>query len=223
MNNLVSPASPRKAASRGVSRGGGNAPPKILKAAAEEFGRHGFDGASVASIAKRAGVVKHLVHYHFQTKDLLWYATVRHAMSELQTQLSRLPFELRGIDPVEAFKVIVRKYAYFCATNPWVARMVLAEIMRETPRSQWVVTEYQEPAYQMFEGVHQMLAASGRFRAVPVQHLLPIINGSINAFAADRAVLKKRYGIDNTDPKVIEQHAEVILEILLQGLVLPVR
>jgi len=211
----------RKPRERSEPRQGGAAPPKILKAAVEEFGRHGFEGASVAEIAKRAGVVKPLVHYHFKTKDLLWYAAVKHAMAELQAQMAQLPFELRGIDPVEAFKLVVRKYAYFSAHNPWVARMILSEVVRDTPRAQWVQTEYQEPAYRMFEGVHQLVAASGRFRPVAPSHLLPMINGAINAFAADRSVLRKRYGLDNADPKVVEQHAEVVVDVLLNGLLLP--
>lgn len=208
---------------RSAPRQGGSAPPRILMAAIEEFGRHGFEGASIAEIAKRAGVVKPLVHYHFKTKDQLWYAAVRQAMSQLQTDMARLPFEVRGIDPVEAFKLAVRKYSYFCAHNPWVARMILSEAVRETPRALWVQKEYQEPAYQMFEGLQQMVALSGRFRTISPSHLLPMINGAINAFAADRGVLRKRYGLDNSDPKTVERHAEIVVDTLLNGLLLPPR
>lgn len=213
----------RKPPARRSAQRRAGAPGKILRAAVEEFGRHGFEGANISQIAERAGVVKPLVHYHFKTKDQLWYAAVRLAMQELQAEMAKIPFELRGIDPVEAFKLLVRKYAYFAARNPWVARMVLSEVVRETPRALWVQTEYQEPAYRLFEAMHQQVAASGRFRPVHISHLLPMINGAINAFSADRGVLKKRYGLDNSDPAIVERHADIVVDVLLNGLLLPAK
>lgn len=202
-------------------RRGGQAPAKILNAAVEEFGRHGFEGANLAAIAKRAGVVKPLVYYHFKTKDELWYATVTHAMAELQAQMAQMPFELRGMPPVEAFKLALRKYSYFCAHNPWVARMILSELVRDTPRAAWVQSQYQDPAYRLFEDIHGQVAASGRFRNVAPSHLLPMINGAINAFAADHSILQQRYGVDSVDPQALEQHAEIVVDALLYGLLLP--
>ncbi|MEM1348392.1 MAG: TetR family transcriptional regulator [Myxococcota bacterium] len=46
----------------------------ILKTAAELFAEHGFDGVSVAQLAKAAGVTKSLVHHHFGSKAELWQA-----------------------------------------------------------------------------------------------------------------------------------------------------
>ncbi|MEC9364604.1 MAG: TetR/AcrR family transcriptional regulator [Pseudomonadota bacterium] len=208
----------KKARTRKAARRGESAPPKILKAAIEEFGRHGFVGASIGEIARRAGVVKPLVHYHFKTKDQLWFAAVRGAMRQLQGEMSRVPFELRGLDPIEAFKLVVRKYAVFCAHNPWVARMILAEAIRDTHRAQWVQSEYREPAYALFEDIFGRVHDSGRFRQMHPGNLFPLINGAIHAFVADRDVLQARYGIDSRDPQAIEAHARVIVDALLYGL-----
>lgn len=43
----------------------------ILAAAAVEFDEHGYAGASIASIAARAGTVKGHVQYHFRTKSTI--------------------------------------------------------------------------------------------------------------------------------------------------------
>jgi AcrR family transcriptional regulator len=47
----------------------GNGRLKILEAASEIFAAKGFDGARVDEIAKKAGVNKALIYYHFESKD----------------------------------------------------------------------------------------------------------------------------------------------------------
>jgi TetR/AcrR family transcriptional regulator len=207
-----------KSRGRPAAHPGESAHTQILESALEEFGRHGFEGGSVVNIAKRAGVAKQLVYYHFESKDKLWYAVVTHAMSALHAEIAKLPFELHGMDPVEMVKLVVRKYAYFCAHHPWVSRMILSETARDTERALWVQTQYQEPAYEMFEGLQVWLNASGRFKPISVAHLLPMINGAINALTADSAILLKRYNMDTNDPKIFERHAEVVVDALLHGL-----
>jgi len=45
---------------------------KILIAAKSEFAEKGYDGAKTSFIAKRAGVNKALVYYHFSSKEILY-------------------------------------------------------------------------------------------------------------------------------------------------------
>lgn len=44
----------------------------IVESALAAFAEHGFHGASMRDIAKRAGVSQSLVHHHFGSKDALW-------------------------------------------------------------------------------------------------------------------------------------------------------
>jgi AcrR family transcriptional regulator len=46
----------------------------ILDAAEQIFGTHGFEGASMRSIAEVAGVAQALLHYHFRSKEALYEA-----------------------------------------------------------------------------------------------------------------------------------------------------
>lgn len=49
----------------------------IVKAAREVFAEHGYDGASVRTVATAAGVDAALVHHYFGTKDQLFLETVQ--------------------------------------------------------------------------------------------------------------------------------------------------
>ncbi|MEV7420028.1 TetR/AcrR family transcriptional regulator [Streptomyces sp. NPDC089919] len=66
-------ATPRsKAGTKGVPRQ--QRQEQILAAATQEFGTHGYWGASLGSIAARVGVTKTLLHQYFGTKEDLYLA-----------------------------------------------------------------------------------------------------------------------------------------------------
>ncbi|MFD0269325.1 TetR/AcrR family transcriptional regulator [Streptomyces sp. NPDC127106] len=67
---MATPSS--KAGTKGVPRE--QRRQQILAAATEEFGTHGYAGASLASIAARVGVTKTLLHQYFGTKEDLYLA-----------------------------------------------------------------------------------------------------------------------------------------------------
>ncbi len=50
---------------------------QIIGAAEIEFAETGFDGAGMTAIAKRAGVSKSLLHYHFGSKEKLYECVIR--------------------------------------------------------------------------------------------------------------------------------------------------
>jgi len=56
--------------------GGGDARARILRAAGDEFAQHGYDGASVRAIARRATVDPALVYHYFADKADLFAAII---------------------------------------------------------------------------------------------------------------------------------------------------
>ena len=57
-------------------KGESNARERILAAATEEFGEHGYDGTTTRGIASRAGVDPALLHHHFGTKADLFAESI---------------------------------------------------------------------------------------------------------------------------------------------------
>src|SRR3546814_17845154 len=66
----------------GKSKRGEEVRERILAAALECFGAFGFEGTSTRAVAERADVTHTLVLYHFQSKDLLWIATMEAALAK---------------------------------------------------------------------------------------------------------------------------------------------
>lgn len=61
---------------RGRPRGETDSRERIISAAVDEFGEHGYDGATIRAIATRAGVDSALVHHYFGTKADLFAAAI---------------------------------------------------------------------------------------------------------------------------------------------------
>jgi AcrR family transcriptional regulator len=78
---------------------------KLKAAARQVFGTYGFEGASVAKIAKEAGVAPTALYHHFGTKEVLWeqvflevldasYARIQELMTSKPTLVEALDYFL---------------------------------------------------------------------------------------------------------------------------------
>lgn len=99
----------------------------ILEAAQKIFSEHGFSGASIAAVAREAGIPKANIHYYFCTKEILYqkvlHQTVQEWLSDCETWL-RADFAadtaLRGY--------VLSKLA-FSRSNPHASRLFAHEIL----------------------------------------------------------------------------------------------
>ncbi len=194
---------------------------QILDAALQEFAENGFDGAGIAEIARRAGVARALIHYHFSSKELLWKAAVSRSFREMNELFSDIARDLTDLGPESFLRVFIRRYVYFVAHRPELGRIIIAEAPRPTRRAAWLVNRNLRPMHQGVERLYRKKIQTGPFRKVPFLNFLSMLTGAVSIYFLDALVLRGHYGIDPRDPAVIEQHAGVVVETMLQGLLLP--
>ena len=109
----------------------------ILSAAREEFVACGFEEATMASLARRAGMTAANVHYYFATKEALFASVVAGAYDELLARLDALG------DPRER----LRRYLRFHLVNHRLRAEFLGLAARSSEvadqarrRERWVAT-----------------------------------------------------------------------------------
>ena len=95
----------------------------ILQAAIQVFAEHGFEGAKVAEIARRAGVHHPLISYYFANKELLWEAALEYLWDELSHAFVDTVVELEGLDPRQRLRLFYRRYVLFSAKHPEIQRL----------------------------------------------------------------------------------------------------
>lgn len=69
---------------------------KLLNAAIDVFGRHGFDGTTTRALATAAGVNLQAIPYHFGGKEGLYIAAAEHLASLINETVGDLRERLRG-------------------------------------------------------------------------------------------------------------------------------
>ena len=192
---------------------------RILRAALEEFARKGFDGTTTAAIARHAGVTQPLVHYHFNSKVALWKAAVHSAFAASALAFAGVEQELCGLDGIDQLKVMTRRYVRFSASHPELARIVSHESMQGGERLEWLNDEAIGGRFDWFGDLFQKGVADGWMKPLPVMHVLSCIGASGAYLFMVRASVLETYGVDVTDPVVVEQHADTVIEMFFHGLV----
>lgn len=95
---------------------------KILLAASQEFLAKGFNGASIATIAKLAGVAKSSVFHHFPSKESLWRAVKEVHIKHMTKEELALPSKPASLESFLDTIIAQRFKAY--SYNPSLARLI---------------------------------------------------------------------------------------------------
>lgn len=90
----------------GVTRDPERTSAAILAAAVKEFREHGYGGARIDAIAKRANINKRMLYHYFGDKDGLYLAVLEGAYMSIRAAEARLRFG--DLDPVDGVRELVR-------------------------------------------------------------------------------------------------------------------
>jgi AcrR family transcriptional regulator len=104
-------------------------PQRLLDAAAAEFATHGFERATLADIASRAGIRRSSLLYHFESKEQLYGAVVTRTFELLGAvleppMLSTVPFE-------QQLEAMLRGYFEFATSRSLDTRLIVREMLEE--------------------------------------------------------------------------------------------
>jgi AcrR family transcriptional regulator len=91
---------------------------RVLEAAMAAFGDRGYEGASMASIAREAGVTKSVIYDHFPSKAELHQALVEHQARELHAHVAEAVAAKAGESAQKRLRAGVDAYFRFVEANP---------------------------------------------------------------------------------------------------------
>lgn len=151
----------------------------ILAAALQAFARNGYDGASMPSIAKLAGVAPPLIHYYFESKENLWRETVDYSLGELRTETTAVLRATRSLSPLDRLRTLLQVFAEFAARFPDHFSMIVAESRADSQRFAWLQENYTGPLYDEVVAILSDARDAGAIRDVPIKNLATILIGSI--------------------------------------------
>jgi TetR/AcrR family transcriptional regulator len=155
------------------------AKPAILAAALQAFARSGYDGASIPSIAKAAGVAPPLIHYYFETKDRLWREAVEHSLGELRNESFAVLRATQGLAPLDRLRSLLQVFAEFASRCPDHFSMIVAEARSDSDRFAWLQENYTGILFDEVVAILDLAREQGEIREIPRSELAVVLVGAI--------------------------------------------
>ena len=125
---------------------------RILVAAEAVFAARGFDGASTREIAAAAGVNISSLHYHWESKETLYFAVFEHVYDRI-VALVRSSIPDASLDRPASREVVDevmgRLYDFF-ADNPTIPRLMVRRLLETTAGTSDIEREILLPAWRRF-------------------------------------------------------------------------
>lgn len=189
----------------------------ILQAALEIFSEQGFEGASTREIAAKAGVHHALIKYHFDNKDALWRSAVTF-LFQRQAEELKLP---APDDPAyksyrDFAKAVIRSVVMYSARHPEHARLMVQESVRDSERFRWAADEFIVETRKAAESFIVLCQREGILPKVSVAASVYIFVGAAQLFYTLAPEVRQVWGLDPSDPEVIEQHADALVAIMVR-------
>ena len=149
---------------------------RILKAATDEFARHGLGGARVDRIAARAGANKRMLYYYFGNKDALFLAALEAEYARIRSAEREL--RLADLEPEAAIRRLVRFTWDYYLAHPEFLTLLSTENLHQAchlKRSQHIAAMH-SPFVATIREVLRRGVAAGKFRSGvdPVQLYISI-------------------------------------------------
>ena len=138
----------------------------ILRSAKKEFSEHGFSGARMSSIAKRASVNKALIHYYFRDKETLYLEVLKRIFRGTDASTS-LPEYLGKwhLTPSQKLYVIIYFIVniFLKATDPDAMRIIFWELAEGNWHLDSLMMEYSMPRQKILNNVVKEGIECGEF------------------------------------------------------------
>jgi len=191
---------------------------RILEAAGQLFAEHGFGGATVDEIARRAGVNKAMLYYHIGDKAALFAEVVSSHVDRIRGLVSAA---IAGsADPRTRLAAIPRAFASAVREHPYLPQLMLREIIAGGPNMPDAAVRQIGEVMLMTKQVLDDGVASGAFRPVnPFATHLMLVGAMM--FMANALRLRERF--DSILPLPagaaadLETLSAAVLDIVLDG------
>jgi TetR/AcrR family transcriptional regulator len=189
---------------------------KIIDAARHEFAEYGLAGARVERIAKRAGVNKAMIYYHFSSKDLLYEGVVKNFFQVVFTQLNART--LPGTSLEEMLLAILDTHISVFLHQPEFFHIFVREMASSDQRAiGWITDAIKASGLpnQAIETIGQGAKAGVLRQVDPRQSFVSLITMSMG-YMMLAPLVDRVWGIEDR-AVFIEERKHAIVDLFLNG------
>lgn len=187
----------------------------IVATSEKVFAQAGFNGVSMADLAKAAELPKANLHYYFGNKEGLYRAVLANIMS---VWISATDHILPENDPAEALSQYIRSKIALSKDRPHASRVFANEILNGAPQLRSFLANDLQALVREKTRVFDQWAERGLMEKVNAPHLLFAIWAMTQTYADFEAQIAPVLGVGKLGSTVYEDGAETIIKLVLQGI-----
>ncbi|HSI01405.1 MAG TPA: TetR/AcrR family transcriptional regulator, partial [Reyranella sp.] len=178
------------------------------------FAQAGFNGVSMADLARAAGLPKPNLHYYFGNKEGLYRAVLANIMS---VWISATDPILPENDPAEALTEYVRSKIALSKNRPHASRVFANEILNGAPQLRSFLGNDLRALVKEKTRVFDHWAERGLMQKVNAPHLLFALWAMTQTYADFEAQIGAVLGVAKMGDAIYDDGAETIIRLVLQG------
>nr|WP_321402159.1 CerR family C-terminal domain-containing protein [uncultured Desulfobacter sp.] len=208
-----------------VKKGNTHAPgtkERLLEAAIDVFGRHGFDSATTRMIAKEGDVNIAAIPYYFGGKGGLYRAVIDHIVDHIKNQAGDLLEQISGTtftpdtgpqQARELIKAVLERFVNFVAGSeqgPRFSRIILREQMFPSSAYDAIFEGFLHPVLNALSTL--IMAASGESDPRQATFKAMTLMGQVIIFRVARETIVRGLDLDGYSPEELEEIRRVVVE-----------
>lgn len=194
---------------------------RLLEAAIDVFGRHGFDPATTRMIAKAANVNIAAIPYYFGGKGGLYQAVIDHIVEQIKKEAGELLEQIgeatftgntgrqQARQLIQAF---LERFINFIAGSeqgPRVSRIILREQMFPSPAYDTIFEGFLKPVLNALSTL--IMAASGECDPRQATFKAMTLMGQVVIFRVARETIVRGLDLEGYSPEELEEIRRVLV------------
>ena len=187
---------------------------RILDAAIIVFSRKGFDGASIAEIARRSGLPKANVYYYFRTKEAIYATIIANLIAEWDNALAYLRSDR---EPADALADYVRAKLEFSRKHAAQSKMFANEVVHGGRFLTRASRAHIHAATVEKAKVFEAWSRAGKMDAVHPMHLFILLWASTQFYADFDVMAKNALATRRVSARDFDTAAAMITRVVLKG------
>lgn len=191
----------------------------ILEQAVRVFAESGYEGASIATIADRAGLSKQNLMYYFPSKQQLYQRVLDDVLDDWLARMDLLAND--EDEPGDVLRAYISAKLRFSREQPWASRVYALEVINGAPLYGEQIRSRVVPLLHKDIAVFERWIAAGRIAPVNATHLMFVIwamTQSYADFAAQMALVLERKQLLRRD---FDEAEQLITQMVLAAVALP--
>lgn len=184
---------------------------EIVRVAIDVFGEFGFAGARIDEVARRVGIRRPSILYHFPDKQCLYRAAIAGVVCEIAERI-RSTENAVG----EGLEAIADAWIDFVIQGPNAARLLLRQLIDSDP----IQIQSSGPAIEeIFAAIAAALGEQdGRedLKPIDVGEFALMLASTSLVWVASRDAVEGALGIDTLAPQAIARHRRVFHSLMRQ-------